>query len=269
MRRSLRQRLARVVDDLVAAVFPAACRRCGAVLEVGATGGPAAARPYSALYSGRLRRQLGAGVSVPLLVLCPGCCSHLRLARRVSGRAAWVGVVHVSAFEPGPEVFELVHALKYDGLVELAPWLGAFLAAAARRALPAGREVRLVPVPLHPTRAAQRGFNQSLLLTREVGRRLAVPVCARLLERRRPTPPLAQVPLRERRASVRGAFARTRPLPAGDPLVVLVDDVVTTGATCEAALEALTAGTATRAIVLSVCRARDTGGIHYRATALL
>lgn len=154
--------------------------------------------------------------------------------------------LQLSAFEPGPAVFALVHALKYEGLIELAGWLGTYLARAARQGLPQ-REVVLVPVPLHAQRLRVRGFNQSLLLAAAASRWLAAPVLDALV-RRRDTPPLAQLPHAERAACVRDAFVCVLRPPTGVQ-VVLVDDVVTTGATSRAALAALGVGARCSAVL--------------------
>jgi predicted amidophosphoribosyltransferase len=185
-------------------------------------------------------------VSVPLRLLCPDCCARLRPWRgsRAELRIApppptCAASPAVQAFDPEPAIFSLVHAFKYDGVVELAGWFGAYMARAVRRMMPA-RDLLLVPVPLHARRLRERGFNQSALLAAEVGLRLGVPVLA-ALERRHDTPPLARLPHAERAASVRDAFLASARPPSG-ARVVLVDDVVTTGATSRAALAALDCG---------------------------
>ncbi len=159
----------------------------------------------------------------------------------------------VSVFEPGPELFALVHAFKYEGVVELAEWFGVRMTRAARHVFPRS-PLLLVPVPLHAERLQRRGFNQSELLAAVVGRRLGAPVHAGLLARHRSTPPLARLPHSVRAAHVHGAFVRTGPPPPGAPFVLLVDDVVTTGATSTAALDALGLEPEQTA-VLCLCRA--------------
>jgi len=194
-------------------------------------------------------------MSVPLYILCPACAAGLR---RVTAAGVAADVPCIASFEPEPSLFALVHALKYDGMHELAPWFGAFLAASLRRFGPkpvAGS--LLVPVPLHPTREAERGFNQSALLAAAVGRYLGLPVDTRLLLRVRATRSQARLDIADRQTNVENAFRRAGPLPAG-ARILLVDDVVTSGSTAGAALAALGCDPA-RAAILCLCHAgRDT-----------
>jgi predicted amidophosphoribosyltransferase len=238
-----RKCLQQILDDVLAALFPEACRLCAAELE---SPGPSRSPTPSRLASGRLRRRLVGPASVPLRLLCPDCCARLRPCRGSSsahhtlgGPRAGSEPFAVQAFEPEPAIFTLVHAFKYDGVVELAAWFGVYMARAVQRAWPQ-LDLLLVPVPLHARRLRERGFNQSALLAAEVGMRLRVPVLS-VLERRHDTPPLAQLPHAERAASVRDAFLATARPPSG-ARIVLVDDVVTTGATSRAALAALDCG---------------------------
>ncbi|MFN8557942.1 MAG: phosphoribosyltransferase family protein [Dehalococcoidia bacterium] len=95
-----------------------------------------------------------------------------------------------------------------------------------------------MPVPLHPRRQRDRGFNQSLLLARAAGRAWGLPVAGDGLQRQRPTAPQARISGRVARAeNVAGAF-RCREQLAGRE-VVLIDDVATTGATLQACAAAL------------------------------
>ena len=116
---------------------------------------------------------------------------------------------------------------------------GALLArcmVAAFAALP--RPDALVPVPLHATRLRRRGYDQALELARPLARQLAVPLRCDLLQRSRATAPQSQLDAIARRRNLRRAFVSERggPLPA---YVVLVDDVMTTGATLHSAAVAL------------------------------
>ncbi len=121
----------------------------------------------------------------------------------------------------------LVHLLKYDGLSSLAEPLARLMLDSV-----VDTEIDLiVPVPLHPTRQRARGYNQAELLARELSRGAGVDFDARAARRVRKTKPLAQTMDRdERRDIVSGAFAADSGRVAGRH-VLLVDDVVTTGAT--------------------------------------
>jgi len=110
---------------------------------------------------------------------------------------------------------------------------------------------RIVPIPLHPRALRARGFNPAALLAREVAHCIRVPLDARALERSRDTASQTGLDRAQRRANVRGAF---RPRVRQSGRIWLVDDVVTTGATLEAAARALRRAGAFD--VVAVCAAR-------------
>ncbi len=143
-----------------------------------------------------------------------------------------------------------VQALKYHGDRSLAGPLAELLASH----YPFGDDAILCPVPLHATRLRARGFNQALLLARGLARRRGLALAPRLLARVRPTSEHAGLGAEARRNNVRDVF-RVRPGPAlaGRP-VVLVDDVLTTGATADACARALLAAGASRVDVYTVGR---------------
>lgn len=129
----------------------------------------------------------------------------------------------------------LVHALKYGRRVSAARAL-VELSAPALESLPLGGVDLVVPIPLHRVRHRERGFNQAALLATELGGRAGVPVLGGLL-RTRATVDQTHLPRDGRLANVRGAFVGVHDLVEG-ARVLLVDDVVTTGATLsEAASE--------------------------------
>jgi ComF family protein len=144
-------------------------------------------------------------------------------------------------------VDRLLQALKYQGRLALAEWAGAALAQRARQAVPEQtlreRALLLVPLPLAPARQRQRGFNQARLIAEAAARELALPQ-ADALARPRASAPQAGLPWQERLHNVRGAFVACRRLDGLD--VVLVDDVMTTGATLRAAADAARAAGARR-----------------------
>jgi ComF family protein len=121
------------------------------------------------------------------------------------------------------------------------------------RALVATSDV-LVPVPLHPRRLRERGFNQSALLAHEIARRAGKAACPDALVRRRDTVPQAGLSAAARRRNVREAFAVNHKASVAARTVTLVDDVVTTGATALACARRLEEAGAREIRLLTVAR---------------
>jgi ComF family protein len=135
-------------------------------------------------------------------------------------------------------VDHFIRAVKFRGERVFARVLGELL---AREHRSRGWELPdcIVPMPLHVERLRERGFNQSLEIARFAAASLGARVECRSLERRIATREQSGLSLEARRKNVRGAFEVVRPLPYGR--VALLDDVVTTGSTAMAAVDALEA----------------------------
>jgi ComF family protein len=152
---------------------------------------------------------------------------------------------------------EAIHALKYGRRPVLATPLGGLLADAGAEAGPVPLRDwadAVIPVPLHPARQAERGFNQAELLAEPCGKRWRVPMLTRSLVRVRSTAPQADLDAAARRANVRDAFRVARPAEVRGRRVLLVDDVLTTGATVGAAARALRAAGTAAIGVLTLAR---------------
>jgi ComF family protein len=185
---------------------------------------------------------------------CPTCWDS------VDGGGACRGcarvLVHSLAGIRSPYQFDggarrLVHALKYDGHSALAGPMGRAMARCLAEWGIAPDVV--VPVPLHRSREARRGFNQAAALTRSVVQDSGLPAEHRLLRRRRATIPQARaVDVEERRRNVAGAFAVEGPVVGRT--VLLIDDVCTTGATLRACADTLRAAGAARVYGLTFAR---------------
>lgn len=121
-------------------------------------------------------------------------------------------------------------------------------------AIPFDRLSLIVPVPLHPVRARERGFNQAELLCGPLARRAGVPAAIRCLERVNLNPPQVAMPAELRRANVRGAFAVTDASAVADRTVLVFDDVWTTGATLLECARVLRRAGAAEVYLLSLCR---------------
>lgn len=157
-------------------------------------------------------------------------CPHCRGLRPAFGRA-------VCAFRAEGAARRLIHRMKYSD----APWLAEDLADAALEDEAFRRHLSgsvLVPVPLHPARAADRGYDQALKVAAALARRAPGCVLARLLRRTEDTPTQTRLGRGERRRNVAAAF-RAVGTPEPDARHVVVDDVLTTGATLSACARTL------------------------------
>lgn len=164
-----------------------------------------------------------------------GCLAHPGSV----ARAAWVYDERAAL---------IVQALKYGERPGLAGVLGAEMA----RALPPGlRPDLVVEVPLHRTRQRERGYNQAAILADALADAIAAPRLAGMLTRVRATRAQARLGPAERRRNLADAFRVERPAALEGRSVLLVDDVLTTGATLEAALDTLAAAGA-RATALTL-----------------
>lgn len=146
-----------------------------------------------------------------------------------------------------------IHVLKFEREPGVGAQLGRLLGRAARR-LPEADVV--VPVPLHFTRLLVRRYNQSAVLARHASRALGKPLVLDALVRTRGTVEQSGSTRTQRRENVRDAFVARRDRVAGRT-VVLVDDVLTTGATARACVKALEDAGAARVYVAALARAKD------------
>jgi ComF family protein len=153
------------------------------------------------------------------------------------------------------ELSKAIQELKFRGRRSLAAHLAPLLARAFCRSWHRGQLDIIVPVPLHPRRKRERGFNQSELLGRALASILGLPCRSDILKRIRYTEP--QVGLRdpERLRNVHAAFRCARTDRVSHRRVLLIDDVMTTGATVRSAAAALLSAGALRVSVLTVARA--------------
>ncbi len=146
-----------------------------------------------------------------------------------------------------------IHRLKYRRDVSLADVLAAQMLAVVERE---GWQVDgVVPVPLGPARLRERGFNQAALLAFPLALGLRLPYWGQVLVRWRETRTQVGLSAAERRRNVAGAFRVVREEPIMRKTVLLVDDVMTTGATLDAAARALKKGGAARVYALVAARA--------------
>jgi ComF family protein len=159
--------------------------------------------------------------------------------------------------------------LKYEQVTRLGKWFAAQLVAVVQREAELLAAQCVVPVPLHPDRRRERGYNQAELIARPLAKRLGLPLRVDLLVRKLPRPDRLLLSRNERWQSVRGAYA----IKAGERVdklrVLLVDDVFTTGATLDACSRVLRAAGAASIFGLTVARRLQTWSPPAPATGNL
>jgi len=231
-----------IADSLLSVVLAPACAACSRPLTE-PTLGPVCAACWAAVVP----------ITPPVCDACGDPLQSWRLISLDSGRCprcrrGGSRVARARAIGTYDGALRLVvHALKYDGRRSVAGPLAALLHRHGRGVLEGADLV--VPVPLHRSRRRARGFNQAA----EIARHLPLPMSL-ALQRVRATASQTDLPAAKRHANVRGAFALARRARVHGAVVVLVDDVSTTGATLDACPRALVEGGAREVRALTAAR---------------
>lgn len=174
-----------------------------------------------------------------------GCCDSCRTHLPLYDRA-------LAPFRYRPPIDFLIRRLKFSGRLSHARLLGdLFATALAERSGP--WPDCIIPVPLHPLRLRERGFNQALELARPIARRWQIPLLTEGLRRVRHTTPQTRLDARARQTNPLGAFALSKPLPGAR--VALLDDVMTTASTVAECARVLRAGGAADIEIWIISRA--------------
>jgi ComF family protein len=232
---------ARNAVDLVLPPTCLACRK-----PVSAAGGLCAVcwggvgfieRPFCERLGTPFTSDMGEGALSPSAIAEPPAYDRARAATRYSD-----------------VVRDLVHLLKYGDRLDVAPAVGLWMARAGAELLVDADG--LVPVPLHWSRLWQRRFNQSAALARAVAGPRRLPVLDHVLARTRATPPQVGLARSERARNVQGAFevVRTARIEVKGKKLIIIDDVLTSGATVDACARALRRAGAARVDVLVLAR---------------
>ncbi len=261
------------VDAVVCALLPSTCVLCGSPLP------QLSSVPICEICWTAFPGQSGN--------LCARCGDPLNAATQESGASSF-GLCRMCRMAPPPFVRAVaygpyeermkaaIHALKYDRLHTAAHGLGRMLAAAiAQLAVEAPTELLVVPVPLHRSKHAERGFNQARLLAvhaiaalRKTHPQWRLVLASKTLMRLRPTESQAGLTPRQRRLNVRGAFTVSDPAAVTLKNVLLVDDIFTTGSTVRAAAQALARAGAASVWVATLARAGRASDNRRIASAL-
>lgn len=239
----------RVLDGFLNLFFPEVCFICAT---------PIAHRKDRGVCAGCRGRALALKIHPPF---CPSCGLPMPNFQTDSVSLCGTCILNPPAFAGARsfgyydgELARLIQGLKFHNRRNLVNILGPLLVEAYNATWTPSAFDLLVAVPLHPERRCTRGYNQSGLLARFLSRRVGIPFGRHALIRRRSTLPQVGLSDSQRRNNVRNAFRCTvKPGTAGCR-ILLIDDVLTTGATASSAAQALIKGGALRVSVLTVAR---------------
>lgn len=239
-----------VTDAFTSVLFPAPCRICESVLmRAGLL--PICEKCFASLQP--LRGPLCSHCGRPFV---SEATLDAKTPKCFACRREIYGFEHARSY--GAYTDQMVRAiglLKYEKLKALAHWFAERLHETIE-ADPYLRAVDVVvPVPLHPARLRERGYNQAELIARPLARRLRLPLGPYLLVRTKPRPARLLLSRRERWLTVHGAYEMRKGAQVDNLRVLLIDDVFTTGATLDACARALKKAGAKSVVGLTVARA--------------
>ena len=160
-----------------------------------------------------------------------------------------------SGFEFNRPLQDLIHQLKYRNRPGIGWYLGSTLAKRVEREPGIPHITGVMPVPLHPLRKRERGYNQSAYIAQGISDETGIPVLEHVLSRNRNTPTQTSLSPDARMANVEGVFEVVRPEAVRGATVALVDDIFTTGATMNGCARALLQAGAGRIFALTAARA--------------
>jgi ComF family protein len=254
--------LAEAGDALVSVFFPAGCRICEQLLTRSHRIPicDACLDSFQALPQ-PICKTCGSSLLEAISAVRPGPADQTQIQAQTPTPSAFCPVCHTQTFAFDQARSYAIYSgalaraivmLKFERLEPLAKWFSQRLAEIVKRENLAADVV--VPVPLHRHRERERGYNQADLVARPLAKLLGLPYRAVLLVRTRPRPDKHLLTVTERWESVRGAFA-TRPGSQVDKQrVLLVDDVLTSGATLDACSKALREAGAKTVLGLTIAR---------------
>lgn len=236
-----------VLTGIADLIFPPRCITCSALLE---RHGPL---PFCPFCEGKIRY-----IRSPLCTRCglpfPAAagedhlCGDCIAAEKPFAVARAVG-------EYDETLLAAIHRFKYRGKTGIGGILGGMMADFAAGIWDMKVFDRIVPVPLHRKKLRERGFNQAVILSREIAKRFGIPLDLTSLRRTVFTPPQVGLGREERSANVRGAFSALHPERIDGRRILLVDDVYTTGSTLTECTRVLLRAHAESVAVLTLARA--------------
>ena len=236
-----------ILTGIADLIFPPRCITCGVVLK---EHGPLPFCP-----------QCTAGIHFIRSPLCPRCgipfpvtegedhlCGECLVTRRPYAVARAVGLYDET-------LLTAIHLFKYRGRIGIGKVLGKIMADFAGGMWDMNVFSVIMPVPLHRKRLRERGFNQAVILARQIAKRFSLPLDFMTLKRAVFTAPQVGLGREDRSVNVRGAFAVRKPERIAGKRILLVDDVYTTGSTLTECARTLLKAEADSVAVLTLAKA--------------
>ena len=246
-----------ILSGIADLIFPSCCTTCDVILK---EHGPLPFCPNCT-----------AGIHFIRSPLCPRCgipftgtggedrlCGECLVTQRPYAVAKAVGLYEET-------LLTAIHLFKYRGRVGIGKVLGSIMADFAGGIWDMNVFSVIMPVPLHRIRLRERGFNQAVILAREIAKRFSVPIDYLTLRREVFTEPQVGMGREDRSVNVRGAFTVRKPERTAGKRILLVDDVYTTGSTLAECARTLLKAEADSVAVLTLAKAvsgHDAPGKH-------
>ena len=194
--------------------------------------------------------------------ICPECLNKIQVAssdrldheqnRKFLTKNIISGFTSLYVFEKDKELQKIIHSLKYNQRFLIGKFLGELLGNARVQKISGWQIDFIIPVPLHHLKKADRGYNQSLYIAKGISKSIGMPIKNRILKRQRFTQSQTTMNLKEREENISGAFVVRNTKKLKGKNVLLIDDVITTGATTNECGKVLLEGGAIKVYAASV-----------------
>ena len=195
-------------------------------------------------------------------VICKDCLSSIQVAteeriqfeyeRKFAKDKFISGFYSHFIFEKEKALQQLIHSLKYEKRFQNGIFLGEIVGSAIKERMNEWLIDYLIPVPLHSLKKAERGYNQSFYISIGISNQTGIPIKQNLLKRLRPTNSQTTMTFLERKENVEGAFSAEKKNKLTGKNFLLVDDVITTGATTSECAKALLKKCGSKVYAISV-----------------
>ena len=235
-----------VLNDVSDIIFPPQCLACAEIINL----------PINQVFCSTCQEKIGfiTGSFCPICgapFLDSPAGSHI-CGNCLDNKPYYTCARAVAGFET--VIMDAIHKFKYGRNISVGNALGSFMAGFSFPDFAFSEYSLLVPVPLHIRRLRERGFNQSLLLAKEMGRKYKLPVNFSLLKRCKFTLTQTGLNKTEREKNIKGAFTVVDKKEVAGENIILIDDVYTTGATINECAKVLLKAGAQKVAVLTLAR---------------